>query len=44
MAEHEDRVHGPTDGKKLWISLVLTLIFCAGEALDNATIRSLDEL
>jgi cobalt-zinc-cadmium efflux system protein len=33
MAEHEGHVHGPTNGKKLWISLVVTLIFCAGEAL-----------
>ena len=41
MAEHEGHVHGPTSGKKLWISLVVTLIFCAGEALAGLASHSL---
>ncbi len=41
MAEHEGHVHGPTSGKKLWISLVVTLIFCAGEALAGLVSHSL---
>jgi len=41
MAEHEGHVHGPTSGKRLWISLIVTLIFCAGEALAGRISHSL---
>lgn len=41
MAEHEGHVHGPTSGRKLWISLVVTLIFCAGEAVAGLVSHSL---
>ena len=41
MAEHAGHVHGPTSGRKLWLSLVVTLIFCAGEALAGYTSHSL---
>jgi len=32
MAQHAGHVHGPTSGRKLWISLFVTLAFVAGEA------------
>lgn len=41
MAEHEGHVHGPTSGKKLWISLFVTLAFCAGEAVAGMASHSL---
>lgn len=41
MAEHEGHVHGPTRGRKLWLSLVVTLLFCAGEALAGLVSHSL---
>lgn len=32
MAEHAGHVHGPTSGRKMWISLIVTVIFVIGEA------------
>ena len=34
-------VHGPTSGKRLWMSLGLTLVFCTGEAIAGALSHSL---
>jgi len=28
-----NHVHGPTSGKRLWVSLAVTLVFCIGEAV-----------
>lgn len=33
MAGHEGHVHGPTSGKKLWVSLFVTLAFVGFEAI-----------
>ncbi len=35
MAGHHGHghVHGPTSGTRLWVSLAVTLLFCAGEAI-----------
>lgn len=41
MSEHGGHVHGPTSGRKLWISLGVTLLFCAGEALAGLISHSL---
>lgn len=32
MPEHTEHTHGATSGKKLWLSLAVTLLFCGGEA------------
>ncbi len=34
-------VHGPTSGKRLWVSLAVTLLFCGGEALAGMVSHSL---
>lgn len=34
-------VHGPTSGRKLWISPVITLVFCAGETFAGLISHSL---
>lgn len=41
MAEHVGHVHGPTSGKKLWISLIVTLAFVVGEAFAGWVSHSL---
>lgn len=41
MAEHAGHVHGPTSGRKLWISLIVTLAFVIGEAIAGLTAHSL---
>lgn len=41
MAEHAGHVHGPTSGKKLWISLIVTLAFVVGEAIAGLASHSL---
>lgn len=41
MAEHAGHVHGPTSGRKLWISLIVTLAFVVGEAIAGLTAHSL---
>ncbi len=41
MDAHEGHVHGPTSGRKLWISLAVTLLFCAGEAFAGVISHSL---
>src|ERR1700712_1430874 len=41
MGEHHGHVHGPTSGKRLWISLAVTLLFCAGEAIAGYASHSL---
>lgn len=41
MSDHVGHVHGPSRGKKLWISLVVTLLFCAGEAFAGSISHSL---
>ncbi len=41
MGEHHGHVHGPTSGKRLWISLAVTLLFCAGEAIAGYLSHSL---
>lgn len=41
MAEHTGRVHGATSGRKLWISLIVTLIFVVGEAFAGWVSHSL---
>ena len=33
MGSHHGHVHGPTSGTRLWVSLAVTLLFCAGEAV-----------
>ena len=39
--DHHGHVHGPTSGKRLWISLGVTLLFCAGEAVAGYLSHSL---
>ena len=34
-------MHGPTSGARMWISLVVTLLFCAGEAIAGVVSHSL---
>ena len=41
MGGHHGHVHGPTSGKRLWISLAVTLLFCAGEAIAGLVSHSL---
>ena len=41
MGSHHGHVHGPTSGKRLWISLAVTLLFCAGEAVAGYVSHSL---
>lgn len=41
MDSHHGHVHGPTSGKRLWISLAVTLLFCAGEAVAGLVSHSL---
>ena len=41
MAGHQGHVHGPTSGRRLWISLAVTLLFCAGEAVAGYVSHSL---
>ncbi len=41
MGSHHGHVHGPTSGKRLWISLAVTLLFCAGEAIAGFVSHSL---
>jgi cobalt-zinc-cadmium efflux system protein len=41
MAEHIGHSHGPKSGKLLWISLVVTLVFVAGEAVAGVMSHSL---
>lgn len=38
---HHGHVHGPTSGKRLWISLAVTLLFCVGEAVAGLVSHSL---
>jgi cobalt-zinc-cadmium efflux system protein len=38
---HGAHVHGPTSGTRMWISLVVTLLFCAGEAIAGVVSHSL---
>ncbi|SDF81469.1 cation diffusion facilitator family transporter [Terriglobus roseus] len=38
---HHHHVHGPTSGKRLWVSLAVTLAFCAGEAIAGWVSHSL---
>ncbi len=38
---HHGHVHGPTSGMRLWISLAITLLFCAGEAVAGVISHSL---
>jgi cobalt-zinc-cadmium efflux system protein len=38
---HHGHVHGPTSGKRLWVSLAVTLLFCAGEAAAGFVSHSL---
>ena len=41
MGNHHGHVHGPTSGKRLWISLAVTLLFCGGEAVAGYLSHSL---
>lgn len=41
MAEHTGHSHGPKSGKLLWVSLIVTLIFVAGEAVAGWVSHSL---
>ena len=41
MESHHGHVHGPTSGRRLWISLAVTLLFCAGEAVAGYVSHSL---
>ena len=41
MGGHHGHVHGPTSGKRLWVSLAVTLLFCAGEAVAGYVSHSL---
>lgn len=41
MAEHAGHVHGPTSGKKMWVSLIVTMIFVVGEAFAGWVSHSL---
>lgn len=41
MGSHHGHVHGPTSGKRLWLSLGVTLLFCAGEAIAGLVSHSL---
>ena len=41
MGNHHGHVHGPTSGKRLWISLAVTLLFCVGEAVAGYLSHSL---
>ncbi len=38
---HHGHVHGPTSGTRLWISLVVTTLFCLGEAVAGVVSHSL---
>jgi cobalt-zinc-cadmium efflux system protein len=38
---HHGHVHGPTSGKRLWVSLAVTLVFCVGEAVAGVVSHSL---
>lgn len=38
---HHHHVHGPTSGKRLWVSLAVTLVFCVGEAIAGLVSHSL---
>lgn len=38
---HHHHVHGPTSGTRLWVSLAVTLVFCAGEAIAGLVSHSL---
>lgn len=41
MAEHAGHAHGPKSGTRLWLSLIVTLIFVAGEACAGMVSHSL---
>lgn len=41
MSEQPGHTHGTASGKKLWLSLGVTLLFCAGEALAGFVSHSL---
>ncbi|MGI4755829.1 MAG: cation diffusion facilitator family transporter [Janthinobacterium lividum] len=41
MGSHHGHVHGPTSGKRLWLSLAVTLLFCGGEAVAGLVSHSL---
>jgi cobalt-zinc-cadmium efflux system protein len=41
MTEHTGHTHGATSGKKLWLSLAVTLLFCGGEAVAGWVSHSL---
>ena len=41
MGHSHSHVHGPTSGTRLWISLGVTLLFCAGEAVAGYVSHSL---
>ncbi len=46
MAEHAERshadhVHGPTTGRKMWLSLAVTILFVVGEATAGVVSHSL---
>lgn len=41
MAGHAGHTHGPKSGKLLWVSLIVTLVFVAGEALAGWVSHSL---
>lgn len=38
---HAGHVHGPTSGRKMWLSLVVTLLFVIGEAIAGVASHSL---
>ena len=41
MGSHHGHVHGPTSGRRLWISLAVTVLFCVGEAVAGYLSHSL---
>lgn len=41
MAQHAGHVHGPTSGKKMWVSLIVTLAFVGFEAISGWRAHSL---
>lgn len=41
MSGHEGHVHGPTSGRKMWLSLIVTVAFVVGEAIAGYTAHSL---